>query len=78
VTPRRWHWQLASDGLVTQLRGQDRRILQLAVPAFFTAGCRAAVPGGRFGDHLGTNELTALGIASSILLTMVGLFVFLA
>jgi MATE family, multidrug efflux pump len=60
--------------------GRGRQILSLAVPAFLTLVVEplflladSAIVG-----HLGTAELAGLGIASTILLTAVGLFVFLA
>ena len=58
----------------------SRQILRLAVPAFLTL---VAEPLFLLADsaiigHLGTSELAGLGIASTILLTAVGLFVFLA
>lgn len=59
---------------------QSRQILQLAVPAFLTLVVEplflladSAIIG-----HLGTDQLAGLGIASTVLLTAVGLFVFLA
>ena len=60
--------------------GHSRQILRLAVPAFLTL---VAEPLFLLADsaiigHLGTSELAGLGIASTILLTAVGLFVFLA
>ncbi|GAB3580596.1 MATE family efflux transporter [Calidifontibacter terrae] len=57
-----------------------RRILALAVPAFLTLVAEplflltdSAIVG-----HLGTAQLAALGIASSVLLTAAGVFIFLA
>jgi len=57
-----------------------REILRLAIPAFLTLVAEplflladSAIVG-----HLGTEALAALGVASSILLTAVGVFVFLA
>jgi putative MATE family efflux protein len=57
-----------------------RKILRLAIPAFLTLVAEplflladSAIVG-----HLGTEALAALGVASSILLTAVGVFVFLA
>ena len=57
-----------------------REILRLAIPAFLTLVAEplflladSAIVG-----HLGTESLAALGVASSILLTAVGVFVFLA
>lgn len=65
---------------MTRPAGQGRQILRLAIPAFLTLvveplflAADSAIIG-----HLGTNQLAALGIASTILLTTVGLFVFLA
>ena len=58
----------------------SRQILRLAVPAFLTLVVEplflladSAIVG-----HLGTDELAGLGIASTVLLTAAGLFVFLA
>src|SRR5690349_2914923 len=57
-----------------------REILRLAVPAFLALVAEplflladSAIVG-----HLGTEQLAGLGVASSILLTVVGIFVFLA
>ncbi len=59
---------------------QSRQILRLAVPAFLTLVVEplflladSAIIG-----HLGTDQLAGLGIASTVLLTAAGLFVFLA
>lgn len=59
---------------------QDREILRLAVPAFFALVSEplmlladSAIVG-----HLGTPQLAALGIAGTILQTLVGICVFLA
>lgn len=59
---------------------QDREILRLAVPAFFALVSEplmlladSAIVG-----HLGTPQLAALGIAGTILQTLVGVCVFLA
>ncbi|WP_350280064.1 MATE family efflux transporter [Kribbella sp. HUAS MG21] len=59
---------------------QDREILRLAVPAFFALVSEplmlladSAIVG-----HLGTPQLAALGVAGTILQTLVGLCVFLA
>ncbi len=62
------------------LRGQDREILRLAVPAFLAL---VAEPLFLLGDaavvgHLGTVPLAGLGIAATLLQTVVGLCVFLA
>ncbi|GAA1565044.1 MATE family efflux transporter [Kribbella sancticallisti] len=61
-------------------RGQDREILRLAVPAFFALVSEplmlladSAIIG-----HLGTPQLAALGVAGTILQTIVGICVFLA
>lgn len=61
-------------------RADTRRILALAIPAFLTLVAEplflltdSAIVG-----HLGTSALAALGIASSVLLTAAGVFVFLA
>lgn len=61
-------------------RGLDREIARLAVPAFLALVAEplfllsdAAVVG-----HLGTRELAGLGIAGTVLTTVVGLCVFLA
>ncbi|WP_436772133.1 MATE family efflux transporter [Yinghuangia sp. YIM S09857] len=61
-------------------RAQDREILRLAVPAFFALVAEplfiladAAIVG-----HLGTPELAGLGIAGTVLTTLVNLCVFLA
>lgn len=61
-------------------RGLDRQVLRLALPAL---GALIAEPLFILADsamvgHLGTTELAGLGLASSLLLTIVGLFVFLA
>ncbi|WP_238156758.1 MATE family efflux transporter [Kribbella sp. VKM Ac-2571] len=60
--------------------GQDREILRLAVPAFFALVSEplmlladSAIVG-----HLGTPQLAALGVAGTILQTLVGICVFLA
>ncbi|MEV0793745.1 MATE family efflux transporter [Kribbella sp. NPDC050459] len=65
---RRWVWE------------QDREILRLAVPAFFALVSEplmlladSAIVG-----HLGTPQLAALGVAGTILQTLVGICVFLA
>ena len=57
-----------------------REILRLAIPAFLALVAEplfllvdSAIVG-----HLGTEQLAGLGVASSILLTVVGIFVFLA
>ena len=62
------------------VRGQDREILRLAVPAFFALVSEplmlladSAIIG-----HLGTPQLAALGVAGTILQTIVGICVFLA
>src|SRR5262245_3931354 len=59
---------------------QDREILRLAVPAFFALVSEplmlladSAIVG-----HLGTPQLAALGVAGTILQTLVGICVFLA
>jgi putative MATE family efflux protein len=64
----------------TSARGQDREILRLAVPAFFALVSEplmlladSAIVG-----HLGTPQLAALGVAGTILQTLVGICVFLA
>ncbi|WP_427887425.1 MATE family efflux transporter [Kribbella sp. GL6] len=61
-------------------RNQDREILRLAVPAFFALVSEplmlladSAIVG-----HLGTPQLAALGVAGTILQTLVGICVFLA
>lgn len=59
---------------------QHREILRLAVPAFLTL---IAEPLFLLADtaivgHLGTSALAGLGVASSVLLTAAGIFVFLA
>jgi putative MATE family efflux protein len=61
-------------------RAQDREILRLAVPAFFALVAEplfvladAAIVG-----HLGTPQLAGLGIAGTVLTTLVNLCVFLA
>jgi putative MATE family efflux protein len=69
VTVRRW-----------RLTADDREIGRLAVPAFLAL---VAEPLFLLGDaavvgHLGTRELAGLGIAGTILQTIVGLCVFLA
>ncbi|MBK7721796.1 MAG: MATE family efflux transporter [Austwickia sp.] len=61
-------------------RARERDILRLAVPAFLTL---VAEPLFLLADsaiigHLGTPELAGLGVASAALLSVVGLFVFLA
>jgi putative MATE family efflux protein len=65
---------------VNKFREQDRRILAVAVPAFFALVSEplmlladTAIVG-----RLGTEELGGLAVASSVLLTVVGLCVFLA
>jgi len=64
----------------TDVAGQDREILRLAVPAFLALVAEplflladAAIVG-----HLGTPELAGLGIAGAIIQTAVGLCIFLA
>ena len=59
---------------------QHREILRLAVPAFLTL---IAEPLFLLADtaivgHLGTASLAGLGVASAVLLTTAGIFVFLA
>ncbi len=61
-------------------RAHDKEIARLAVPAFAALICEplflladAAIVG-----HLGVAQLAALGIAATVLQTVVGLFVFLA
>src|SRR5882757_9576260 len=61
-------------------RRHDREIVALAVPAF---GALVAEPLFLMADtaivgHLGTAQLAGLGIASALLMTAVGVFVFLA
>lgn len=57
-----------------------RRILSLAVPAFLTliAEPLFLLTDSAIVGHLGTTQLAALGIASSVLLTAAGVFIFLA
>ncbi|TWD80491.1 putative MATE family efflux protein [Kribbella amoyensis] len=62
------------------MKDQDREILRLAVPAFFALVSEplmlladSAIVG-----HLGTPQLAALGVAGTILQTLVGVCVFLA
>jgi putative MATE family efflux protein len=60
--------------------GQSRQILRLAVPAFLAL---VAEPLFLLADtaivgHLGTAQLAGLGVASAILITAAGIFVFLA
>lgn len=62
------------------MSSQDREILRLAVPAFFALVSEplmlladSAIVG-----HLGTPQLAALGVAGTILQTLVGICVFLA
>lgn len=64
----------------SRVRSQDREILRLAVPAFFALVSEplmlladSAIVG-----HLGTPQLAALGVAGTILQTLVGICVFLA
>lgn len=62
------------------LRRHDREIVALAVPAF---GALVAEPLFVMADsaivgHLGTAQLAGLGVASALLMTAVGVFVFLA
>ncbi|MEV7414378.1 MATE family efflux transporter [Streptomyces sp. NPDC089919] len=62
------------------LRGHDREILALAVPAF---GALVAEPLFVLADsaivgHLGTPQLAGLGVAAALLTTAVSIFVFLA
>ncbi|OIV37521.1 MATE family efflux transporter [Mangrovactinospora gilvigrisea] len=62
------------------LRPDDREILRLAVPAF---GALVAEPLFLMADsavvgHLGTPQLAGLGVASTVLSTLVGVLVFLA
>ncbi|GAA4995364.1 MATE family efflux transporter [Streptomyces siamensis] len=62
------------------LRRHDREIVALAVPAF---GALVAEPLFVIADsaivgHLGTAQLAGLGVASTLLMTAVGVFVFLA
>lgn len=64
----------------TSRRGDDREILRLAIPAF---GALVAEPLFLLADsaivgHLGTAQLAGLGVASTMLTTIVGVFVFLA
>src|SRR6187549_2622402 len=61
-------------------RGIDREIARLAVPAFAALVSEplflladAAIVG-----HLGTAQLAALGVAATVVQTLIGLFVFLA
>jgi len=61
-------------------RRHDREIVALAVPAF---GALVAEPLFVLADsaivgHLGTAQLAGLGVASALLMTAVGVFVFLA
>ena len=61
-------------------RAQHREVLRLAVPAFLTL---IAEPLFLLADtaivgHLGTSALAGLGVASAVLLTAAGVFVFLA
>src|SRR3954451_5886591 len=65
---------------MTRSREDDREILRLAIPAFLALVAEplflladSAIVG-----HLGTEALAGLGVASSILLTAAGVFVFLA
>ncbi|HYG92657.1 MAG TPA: MATE family efflux transporter, partial [Nocardioides sp.] len=69
-----------SDRRRLRLTGDDRDIGRLAVPAFLAL---VAEPLFLLGDaavvgHLGTPELAGLGIAATVLQTLVGLCVFLA
>ncbi|MFD8615641.1 MATE family efflux transporter, partial [Streptomyces sp. NPDC059631] len=64
----------------TASRRHDREIVALAVPAF---GALVAEPLFVLADsaivgHLGTAQLAGLGVASALLMTAVGVFVFLA
>ena len=67
-------------GLRRLIGVQDKEILRLAVPAFFALVSEplmlladSAIVG-----HLGTPQLAALGVAGTILQTLVGVCVFLA
>ncbi len=67
-------------GSRADLRGHDREIVALAVPAFLAL---VAEPLFLLGDaavvgHLGTGSLASLGLAATVLQTVVGLCVFLA
>lgn len=70
----------ASTAPRTARRRHDREIVALAVPAF---GALVAEPLFVLADsaivgHLGTAQLAGLGVASALLMTAVGVFVFLA
>src|SRR6202167_2136093 len=76
---RRWRLLRPSGGL-PRLRGQDREILRLAVPAF---GALVAEPLFLFADsvivgRLGTTPLGGLGVAAQALTTLVNISIFLA
>lgn len=75
-----WMSSLAHMTSPTARRSHDREILALAVPAF---GALVAEPLFLMADsaivgHLGTAQLAGLGIASAVLTTVIGVFVFLA
>src|ERR1700735_727351 len=76
---RRWRLLGPSGGL-PRLRGQDREILRLAVPAF---GALVAEPLFLLADsaivgRIGTVPLGGLGVASQAISTLVGISIFLA
>src|ERR1700691_3974749 len=76
---RRWRLLRPSGGL-PRLRGQDREILRLAVPAF---GALVAEPlfllaASAIVGRIGTVPLGGLGVASQALSTLVGISIFLA
>src|SRR5580658_4089169 len=76
---RRWRLLGPSGGL-PRLRGQDREILRLAVPAF---GALVAEPLFLLADsaivgRIGTVPLGGLGVASQALTTLVNISIFLA
>jgi MATE family, multidrug efflux pump len=67
-------------GTMTHVHTQDQEILRLAVPAFFALVSEplmlladSAIVG-----HLGTPQLAALGVAGTLLQTVVGICIFLA
>lgn len=69
-----------TDGTKGSPRSQHREVLRLAVPAFLTLIVEPLfiVADTAIVGHLGTEPLAGLGVASVVLLTAAGIFVFLA
>src|ERR1700735_3217728 len=76
---RRWRLLGPSGGL-PRLRGQDREILRLAVPAFGAAGAEplSLLADSAIVGRIGTVPLGGLGVASQALTTLVNISIFLA